>query len=92
MKRFALIAVLMMVATLQSAMGAEDSKGTSSNSAQKSPDQSNPQGKSEKKKSPGTMEKAGNSAKSSWHKFTKSVKQGAKKPTCTPEQKTLKQC
>ncbi len=46
----------------------------------------------EKQKSPGTMEKAGNSLKSGWNRFTQSVKQGRKQPDCTPEQKSLKQC
>jgi len=44
------------------------------------------------KSSGGTMQKAGDSVKSGWHKFTKSVKQGRTKPSCTPEKKSLKQC
>lgn len=44
------------------------------------------------KKEPGVMEKTGQQAKSGWHKFTKSVKQGNKKPTCTPAEKSMNQC
>ncbi len=46
----------------------------------------------EKKKAPGTMDKAGNSVKSGWNRFTKSFKQGRKQPTCSAEQKSLRQC
>ena len=57
-----------------------------------SPAESTPKKAAAEKKKPGTMEKAGSSVKSGWHKFKKSVKQGRKKPACTPEQRSLKQC
>jgi hypothetical protein len=44
------------------------------------------------KKEPGVMEKTGQSAKSGWHKFTKSVKQGNKKPPCTQAEKSMNHC
>lgn len=44
------------------------------------------------KKPPGKMKKAGSSVKSGWHKLTRSVKQGAKKPACTPAQRSMNQC
>ncbi len=37
-------------------------------------------------------ESSGSSLKNGWNRFTHDVKQGRKKPACTPEQKSLKQC
>jgi hypothetical protein len=82
-----LMAILSMVLTLVMlpAIAADAQKTSGAGSEQKS--QNKPE-----KKSPGTMEKAGDSVKSGWNRFTKSVKQGRAKPACTPEKKSLKQC
>lgn len=51
-----------------------------------------PSKKPTSKKQAGTMEKAGDSVKSGWNKFTHDVKQGVKKPACTPAQRSMNQC
>jgi hypothetical protein len=92
MKKIAWIVTVLMATSLQPAMGADTGSEAAGGTTQKSQDHSKTPAKSAKKKSPGTMEKTGDSVKTGWHKFTKSVKQGAKKPACTPEKKSLKQC
>lgn len=44
------------------------------------------------KKQASKMQKAGDSVKSGWKKFTHDVKQGTKKPACTPAQRSMNQC
>lgn len=85
MKPLMAIAAMALLLAIQPAWTAEAQKKSATGTEQKS--QAKPE-----KKSPGATEKAGNSVKSGWNSFTKSVKQGAKKPACTPEQKSLKQC
>ena len=85
MKPLMAIVTMALLLAIQPAWAADAQKKSEAGAEQKS--QAKPE-----KKSPGTMEKAGDSVKSGWNRFTKSVKQGAKKPVCTPEQKSLKQC
>ncbi len=81
-----LMTILAVLLLVHPAFAADAQKKPAAASEQKT------QAKPEEKKAPGTMEKAGHSVKSGWDSFTKSVKQGAKKPVCTAEQKSLKQC
>ena len=83
-KLMALLGMVLMLAVLP-AVAADTQKTSDAGTAKQSP------GKQEKS-SPSTMQKAGDSVKSGWHKFTKSVKQGRTKPACTAEKKSLKQC
>lgn len=77
--------VLAMMLAVRPASAEGSQKQSAAGTEQKS--QAKPE-----KKAPGTAQKAGDSVKSGWNKFTRSVKQGRTKPACTPEQKSLKQC
>lgn len=85
MKALLVIAAMGLVLAIQPACAVDAQKQPVARAEQK------PQTKPAKK-SDGTMDKAGYSVKSGWNSFTKSVKQGRKKPACTQEQKSLKQC
>lgn len=80
------------------AWAADAAKSTDSPAADKTatkqePDQKEvPTKKPVSKKKRGKMEKAGDSVKSGWNKLTHDVKQGTKKPACTPAQRSMNQC
>ena len=86
MKTLITIAAMGLMMAIQPVCAAEAQK-QSATGAEGQKSQAKPE-----KKSSGSMEKAGDSVKSGWNKFTRSVKQGRTKPDCTPEQKSLKQC
>ena len=86
MKPLVTIAAMGLMLAIQPVCAA-DAQKQSATGAEGQKSQAKPE-----KKSSGTTEKTGDSVKSGWNKFTRSVKQGKTKPTCTPEQKSLKQC
>ncbi len=51
-----------------------------------------PEQKPAPKKEPGTMEKAGNSVKSGYHKTVKTLKKHGHKAPCSQAQKSMAQC
>lgn len=95
MKKWIVIVACLACSNVWAVDTAKNTGGTETNKSiaqQESAKKEVPSKKPASKKQASKMEKAGNSVKSGWNKFTHDVKQGVKKPACTPAQRSMNQC